>query len=68
LPRREWFRHSIYAPGFYTGYGVKTMPGIREAVEQGDMNEAVQQAALVANAINRMAARVEHITQELLGL
>jgi N-acetylated-alpha-linked acidic dipeptidase len=43
LPRREWFRHSIYAPGYYTGYGVKTMPGIREAVEQGDLDEAAQQ-------------------------
>jgi N-acetylated-alpha-linked acidic dipeptidase len=68
LPRREWFRHSIYAPGFYTGYGVKTMPGIREAVEQGDLTEAAQQAVMVTNAINRMAARVEHITQELSGL
>ncbi|HEV2354247.1 MAG TPA: M28 family peptidase, partial [Puia sp.] len=34
LPRRPWYRHTIYAPGFYTGYGVKTMPGIREAIEQ----------------------------------
>ena len=29
--RRPWFRHQIYAPGFYTGYGVKTLPGVREA-------------------------------------
>ncbi|UWX56608.1 hypothetical protein NYZ99_13070 [Maribacter litopenaei] len=34
LPRRPWFKHQIYAPGFYTGYGVKTLPGVREAVEQ----------------------------------
>jgi N-acetylated-alpha-linked acidic dipeptidase len=34
LPRRPWFKHTIYAPGFYTGYGVKTVPGVREAIEQ----------------------------------
>ncbi|MEE3245290.1 MAG: M28 family peptidase, partial [Bacteroidota bacterium] len=34
LPRRPWFKHQIYAPGFYTGYGVKTLPGVREAIEQ----------------------------------
>jgi N-acetylated-alpha-linked acidic dipeptidase len=40
LPRRDWFRHQIYAPGFYTGYGVKTLPGIREAIEQRNWQEA----------------------------
>src|SRR5207245_8859199 len=40
LPRRPWFAHLVYAPGFYTGYGVKTMPGIREAVEQRRASEA----------------------------
>ena len=34
LVHREWFKHLLYAPGFYTGYGVKTMPGVREAIEQ----------------------------------
>ncbi len=57
VPRRPWYRHAIYAPGFYTGYGVKTMPGIREAVEQGDRAEAAVQAARVAEALERMAAR-----------
>ena len=33
LPRRAWYRHLLYAPGYYTGYGVKTMPGVREAIE-----------------------------------
>uniref|UniRef100_UPI0023F8B0C3 transferrin receptor-like dimerization domain-containing protein n=1 Tax=Isoptericola croceus TaxID=3031406 RepID=UPI0023F8B0C3 len=32
LPRRPWFRHQIYAPGYYTGYGVKTLPGVRESI------------------------------------
>jgi N-acetylated-alpha-linked acidic dipeptidase len=40
LPRRPWFKHQIYAPGFYTGYGVKTLPGVREAIEQHDWKEA----------------------------
>src|SRR6185436_13255091 len=40
LPRRGWYRHTIYAPGFYTGYGVKTLPGIREAIEQRSWVEA----------------------------
>src|SRR5437899_3400813 len=48
LPRRPWYRHTIYAPGFYTGYGVKTMPGIREAVEQQNVAEAREQATIVA--------------------
>lgn len=48
LPKRPWFKHSIYAPGYYTGYGVKTLPGIREAIEQRDWKEAQQQIEIVA--------------------
>ncbi len=55
LPRRGWYRHTIYAPGFYTGYGVKTMPGIREAIEQRDFKEAEQQILVDAQAISRLA-------------
>ena len=40
LVHREWFKHLLYAPGFYTGYGVKTMPGVREAIEQGQYQSA----------------------------
>ena len=43
LPRRNWFRHQIYAPGFYTGYGVKTLPGIREAIEERAWDETSAQ-------------------------
>ena len=39
LPKRPWFKHAIYAPGFYTGYGVKTLPGITEAIEQRNWQE-----------------------------
>jgi N-acetylated-alpha-linked acidic dipeptidase len=54
LPRRGWYRHSIYAPGFYTGYGVKTLPGIREAIEQRNWKEAQEQIESTAAAINNL--------------
>ena len=55
LPRRPWYRHTIYAPGFYTGYGVKTLPGIREAIEQRNWTEAQDQIGVVAKSINNLA-------------
>ncbi len=48
LPRRPWFRHVLQAPGFYTGYGVKTLPGIREAIEQRYWKEADEQIGYTA--------------------
>lgn len=59
LPRRDWFRHQIYAPGFYTGYGVKTLPGIREAIEQRDWNEAREQIAIAAGVLERFADQID---------
>ena len=58
LPRREWFKHLAYAPGFYTGYGVKTLPAIREAIEQQQWDEARAFIPIVAGAIDRLAADV----------
>ncbi len=55
LPRRDWYKHTIYAPGFYTGYGVKTMPGIREAIEERNWEEAQEQIKIDAKAIKRLA-------------
>ncbi len=55
LPRRAWYKHTLYAPGFYTGYGVKTMPGIREAIEQRNWEEAQQQIQTDARAIVKLA-------------
>lgn len=55
LPRREWFKHLAYAPGFYTGYGVKTLPAIREAIEQKQWDEARTFIPIVAAAIDRLA-------------
>ncbi|MES2306892.1 MAG: transferrin receptor-like dimerization domain-containing protein [Gemmatimonadota bacterium] len=53
LPKRPWYRHSLYAPGFYTGYGVKTMPGIREAIEEKNWTLADAEILKVAAALLR---------------
>src|SRR5438093_188639 len=53
LPDRPWYRHVIYAPGLYTGYGVKTIPGVREAVDSGNYPRAAEQAAIVIRALER---------------
>ncbi|HKJ01444.1 MAG TPA: transferrin receptor-like dimerization domain-containing protein [Longimicrobiales bacterium] len=55
LPRRPWFRHQIYAPGFWTGYGVKTLPGIREGIEQREWDEVSTYVDQVAAALNRLS-------------
>jgi N-acetylated-alpha-linked acidic dipeptidase len=59
LPRRPWFRHFVYAPGFYTGYGVKTLPAVREAIEQDDWDEAREQIAATAAVLERFAGALE---------
>jgi N-acetylated-alpha-linked acidic dipeptidase len=59
LPKREWFKHLAYAPGFYTGYGVKTLPGIREGIEQRAWDEPRKYIPIVAAAIDKLAAQVE---------
>lgn len=58
LPRRSWFRHQVYAPGFYTGYGVKTLPGIREAIEQKNWSEAEEQIGVASAALDRFTTLV----------
>lgn len=59
LPRRPWFRHVLHAPGYYTGYGVKTLPGIREAMEQRYWKEAEAQIGLTAAALTAYADWLE---------
>ncbi|MBW8686868.1 transferrin receptor-like dimerization domain-containing protein [Chitinophaga rhizophila] len=61
LPNRPWYKHVIYAPGFYTGYGVKTMPGIREAIEQRNWEEAEAQISIAAKAITRLTQTLEQL-------
>ncbi|MFL5809714.1 MAG: transferrin receptor-like dimerization domain-containing protein, partial [Flavisolibacter sp.] len=59
LPRRPWYKHEIYAPGYYTGYGVKTLPGIREAIEQRNWKEAQENTDIVAKAITTYNQQVQ---------
>ena len=67
LPRRPWYRHMLYAPGFYTGYGVKTMPGVREGIEQKRYAEAEREAVRVAAALDRETALVNEAARLLEG-
>ena len=59
LPGRPWFRHLLYAPGLYTGYGVKTIPGVREAIEQKQLRHVEAEVARAAAAIDRLAALLD---------
>jgi N-acetylated-alpha-linked acidic dipeptidase len=61
LPGRPWYKHVLYAPGLYTGYGVKTMPGIREAIEQRDFKEAVTEIKRTADALLKLADYLERM-------
>ncbi|WP_336515576.1 transferrin receptor-like dimerization domain-containing protein [Pollutibacter soli] len=59
LPRRPWYRHLIYAPGYFTGYGVKTLPGVREAIEEKNWAEAQEQIGLLSGVIEAFTAEIE---------
>ena len=65
LPRRPWFRHQIYAPGFYTGYGVKTIPGVREGLEERKWTETQEQITHTAAALDRLAKQIATATAKL---
>jgi len=65
LPGRPWFRHMIYAPGFYTGYGVKTIPGVREAIEQKRWQEADEQIQRVGSILIKEADLLDEATAAL---
>src|SRR3990172_1677138 len=56
LPDRPWFQHQVYAPGFYTGYGVKTLPGVREALERDDQRLAAAMAVSLSQGLERARA------------
>ena len=68
LPNREWFRHQVYAPGFYTGYGVKTIPGIREGLEEEAWDEAKYYVRVVSEALEALVAQVEEAQSLVAGL
>src|SRR4029077_2234811 len=65
LLHRDWFKHLLYAPGFYTGYSVKTLPGVREAIEQGQYESVPGEIARIANALAREAAWLDSITKDI---
>ena len=65
LPKRPWYTHLLYAPGYYTGYGVKTMPGVREAIEQGQWSTVNGEISRVADALDREATLVGQLADAL---
>lgn len=65
LPGRPWYKHQAYAPGTYTGYSAKTLPGIREAVEAGRWEEANRRVERVARALEEFRRQFERATGEL---
>ena len=65
LPGRPWFKHQLYAPGFYTGYGVKTVPAVREAIEQKQWNVAQESIETVAKVLESEAAVIEEAASSL---
>ncbi|HEY6372684.1 MAG TPA: transferrin receptor-like dimerization domain-containing protein, partial [Candidatus Sulfotelmatobacter sp.] len=65
LPRRPWYKHLLYAPGVYSGYGVKTVPGVREGIEQKRYAEAEQEIVRVAKALEEESALIESAAQLL---
>ncbi|HEX7287498.1 MAG TPA: transferrin receptor-like dimerization domain-containing protein, partial [Candidatus Angelobacter sp.] len=65
LPRRSWYKHLIYAPGFYTGYGAKTLPGVREGIEEKRYQEAEREVARVGQALESYAAAIDSAAADL---
>lgn len=65
LPRRPWYRHMIYAPGFWTGYGVKTLPGVREGIEEREWEEVRLFVREIAAALDRVSDGLEEAVEVL---
>jgi N-acetylated-alpha-linked acidic dipeptidase len=65
LPNRPWFKHQIYAPGFYTGYGVKTLPAVRESIEQKDWKLADEEIVKVGKVLENAGEAIQGAAAEL---
>jgi N-acetylated-alpha-linked acidic dipeptidase len=65
LPNRPWFKHQLYAPGFYTGYGVKTVPAVREAIELKKWQQADEAIIAVARVLQDEAALISSAAAKL---
>jgi N-acetylated-alpha-linked acidic dipeptidase len=68
LVNRPWYRHLLYAPGYYTGYAVKTLPGVREAIEQKLYADVEKEVVRLAAAIQRETGLVDAAAAELEGI
>jgi len=68
LPRRPWYKHLLYAPGVYSGYGVKTVPGVREGIEQKRYAEAEQEIVRVSKALEDDSSQIESASRQLDGM
>jgi N-acetylated-alpha-linked acidic dipeptidase len=68
LPRRPWYKHLLYAPGVYSGYGVKTVPGVREGIEQKRYAEAEQEIVRVSKALEDDSSQIESAARQLDGM
>ncbi len=65
LPNRPWFKHQVYAPGFYTGYGVKTLPAVRESIEQKEWQQADAEIVKVGKVIENAGEAIQGSAAEL---
>jgi N-acetylated-alpha-linked acidic dipeptidase len=65
LPARPWFKHQIYAPGAYTGYAVKTIPAVREALEQYKWTEAQEGVTTVSDILQKEAGSINEAAAQL---
>jgi N-acetylated-alpha-linked acidic dipeptidase len=63
LAGRPWYKHTIFAPGSYAGYAAEVLPGVNEALDTNDSSTFHREAAALAAALGRAAARLDHITQ-----
>ncbi|HPU16622.1 MAG TPA: transferrin receptor-like dimerization domain-containing protein, partial [Polymorphobacter sp.] len=67
LPGRPWYQNMVYAPGRFTGYGAKTLPGVREAIEERRFADADAYAVITGNALAAYAARLDAATAIVKG-
>jgi N-acetylated-alpha-linked acidic dipeptidase len=65
LPKRPWFKHQLYAPGYYTGYAVKTVPAVREAIEQKEWKQADEGIVVVAHVLQEEAGLISSAAAKL---
>ena len=67
LPGRPWYMNVVYAPGRFTGYGAKTLPGVREALEERRFDDAQKYVGITAEALAAYAAELDKATAIING-